>query len=101
MSHTAKKKWLAIDIETAPDTADAVEYALNALDALGTEIDSLGKSAGENVKVTGYFHEMPDAEFLCDEIDMGLKIYDLSSETIYSVTAREVQNADWLAEWKR
>ena len=77
------KKWLAIDIETSPDAADAVEYALNALDALGTEIDSLRKSAGENLRVTGYFHDLPDAELLGREIDLGFKIYGQPAETIY------------------
>lgn len=101
MRKVIAKKWIAIDVEAGPDAAEAVEYALNALDALGTEVDSLRKSADENLKVTGYFHEMPDAELLCDEIDMGLKIYDVSSENIYSVTAREVKDADWLAEWKK
>ncbi len=101
MSDTIPEKWLAIDIETGADATDAVEYALNALDALGTEIDSLRKSAGESLRVTGYFHELPDAELLGPEIDVGLKIHNLPADTLYSTTTREVQDADWLAEWKR
>ncbi len=101
MSDTISKRWLAIDIETGADAADAVEYALNALDSLGTEIDSLRKSAGDNLRVTGYFHELPDAELLGREINVGLKIYGLPADTIHRVTTREVRDADWLAEWKR
>lgn len=101
MSPIDEKKWLAIDIETGPDAADAVEYALNALDALGTEIDSLRKSAGENLRVTGYFQELPDAELLSYEINVGLRIYDLPVDTAYTLATREVEDADWLAEWKR
>lgn len=100
MSETAKK-WLAIDVEAAADAADAVEYALNSLDALGTEIDSLRKKTGEALRITGYFHELPDAALLGEEIDLGLKIYGLPADTAYSITVREVQDADWLAEWKR
>ena len=101
MSESIPKKWLAIDVETGADAAEAVEYALNALDALGTEIDSLRKSPGENLRITGYFNAMPDTELLRREIDLGLKIYDQPEETVYTITARDVPDADWLAEWKR
>lgn len=101
MSESIAKKWLAIDVETGADAAEAVEYALNALDALGTEIDHLRKSTSDNLKITGYFHEMPDATILRQEIDFGLKIYGLPADLIYTIAAREVPDADWLAEWKR
>ncbi len=101
MNDTSEKKWLAVDIETSADAVDAVEYALNALDALGTEIDSLRKSADESQRVTGYFHQLPDAEELSREIDLGLKIYDQPAATVYAIAMREVLDADWLAEWKR
>ena len=101
MSQIDGKKWLAVDIVSAAAAADAIEYAFNALDALGTEIDSLRKSANENIRVTGYFHELPDFELLSHEINVGLKIYDVPSDTEYTIDTREVQDADWLAEWKR
>ncbi len=101
MLETKVKKWLAIDVVAGADAADAVEYALNSLDALGTEIDYMRNPAGENLKVTGYFHKLPDTTLLGHEIDVGLKIYGLPPQSIYTVTTREVRDADWLAEWKR
>ena len=101
MTESIAKKWFAIDVEAGEDLAEAIEYALNALDALGTEINLMRKPAGENLKVTGYFHELPDATLLGHEIDVGLKIYGLPPDSIYTIATREVRDADWLAEWKR
>ena len=101
MPETRPKKWLAIDVEADTEAAEAVEYAFNSLDSLGTEIDHLRKSVGDNLKITGYFHELPGADLLSREIDFGLRIYDLPRESIHSIKTREVPDTDWLAEWKR
>ena len=84
MPETRPKKWLAIDVEADAEAVEAVEYAFNSLDSLGTEIDHLRKSVGENLKITGYFHELPGAELLNREIDVGLRIYNLPCGSIHS-----------------
>lgn len=101
MSDSTPKKWLAIDVEADPGAAEAVEYSFNSLDSLGTEIHYFRKSVNENLKITGYFHELPRAEILSREIDFGLRIYDLSRQSIHSIKTREVPETDWLSEWKR
>ncbi|MEQ1921489.1 MAG: 50S ribosomal protein L11 methyltransferase [Pyrinomonadaceae bacterium] len=101
MSENPPQKWFAVDIMTRPEMSEAVEFALNELDALGIEIDSLRKTASKDLKVTGYFHELPDAEELENKIKAGITIYEVAPDTEYSVTTRDVVNQDWLAEWKR
>ena len=101
MSDSTSKKWLAIDVEADAEAAEAVEYAFNSLDSLGTEIDHLRKSVQENLTITGYFHELPDEKLLSREIEIGLRIYDLPRALIHSIKTREVPDTDWLAEWKR
>ena len=58
------KNWFALDITVDASATEAIESAFNQLDSLGTEIDSLRKTAGEDLRVTGYFNVMPDAELL-------------------------------------
>lgn len=101
MSDSTPKKWLAIDVEADAEAAEAVEYAFNSLESLGTEIDHLRKSVQENLTITGYFHELPDEKLLSREIEIGLRIYDLPRASIHSIKTRKVQDTDWLAEWKR
>ena len=101
MNAPAPKKWFAIDVEADAEAAEAVEYAFNLLDGLGTEIDHLRKSESESLKITGYFNELPDAVIVGEEIDNGLKIYGLPPGSIHAVTTREVRDADWLAVWKQ
>ena len=36
-----------------------------------------------------------------DEIRYALQIYGLNEEAVVSIVRREVQNEDWLAEWKK
>ncbi|MFM9905497.1 MAG: 50S ribosomal protein L11 methyltransferase [Pyrinomonadaceae bacterium] len=101
MNQLNSKKWFAVDIEVDAAAAEAIEYAFNTLDALGSEIDNLRKSAGDNVKVTGYFNDLPDDEDLNDEIDSALDIYSLTRASVRSITSRPVEEIDWLVEWKR
>ncbi len=95
------KKWYAIDVSADPAAAEALEFAFNSLDSLGTEINHLRKSAGDGMTITGYFDDPPNAESLRKEIDLGLKIYGVPSNLIRSIEFRDVEDTDWLAEWKR
>lgn len=94
------KKWFAVDVDIERAASEAVEYAFNSLDALGTEIDHLRKSGDASVRVTGYFNDLPSNYVLNSEIENALAIYDLKAMAI-SVSTREVEDADWLAEWKK
>ena len=93
-------KWFAVDIDVEPAAAEAAEYAFNSLDALGTEIDHLRKSADASVRVTGYFNDLPTLLEIDGEIAHAFSVFGVTSLPA-PVTIREVEDRDWLAEWKR
>lgn len=101
MIATAQAKWFAADIVVHPDAAEAVESALNELDTLGTEIDSLRKAKGEPLRVTGYFNSLPDEGDLREQIAASFAIHGFDPRTSVSIATRMVEETDWLAEWKK
>jgi len=96
-----QKHWFALDITADSEISGAIEFALNELDSLGTEINNLGKAQSETVCVVGYFNEKPRGEIVQSELDEALRIYGFSSDVIKRIEWREVENTDWLAEWKK
>ncbi|MBK8304840.1 MAG: 50S ribosomal protein L11 methyltransferase [Chloracidobacterium sp.] len=64
-------------------------------------MDHLRKTGTDAVKITGYFNDLPSDEDLRYEINDALHIFEQDRSTIRSTSTREVENADWLAEWKR
>ena len=99
---TEKKKiWYAVDILVEADTVEAAESALNELDSLGTEIDSLRKAKGEPQIVTGFFDNLPDADFVRETLEVSFSIYGFAPEAIKNISTRIVEETDWLAEWKK
>lgn len=101
MEQNEQQPWYSLEINAAPEAAEAVEFALNSLEALGTEINHLKRSVTDAVKIVGYFNSLPDDEWVQDELQYALRSYSLNAESISSVERREVQNEDWLAEWKK
>ncbi len=98
---TNLKTWYAVDIVADPDASDAIEFALNELDSLGIEIDSLRKKKDEPQKVTGFFAELPGAVEIAEAIEDSLRIHGLDSSVIESFETHVVEETDWLAEWKK
>ena len=96
-----EQNWFALEITVDAEAIEAVEFALNELDSLGTEINNWGKVQTESVCVIGYFNEKPTTEVLQNYINEALKIYGFSSDTVKKTEWREVENKDWLAEWKK
>lgn len=97
----ATDKWYSLEITAAPEAAEAIEFALNSLEALGTSINHLRKANAESVTVVGYFNELPDDQRFQDELHYALKSYDFAEEIVSNVVRSEIENADWLAEWKK
>jgi ribosomal protein L11 methyltransferase len=95
------QNWFAVEITVRADAAEAVEFALNELDSSGTEINNLRKNAGAPVCVIGYFNENPDAEIVRERLSDALQIYGFSPDAVQNIVQREVENTDWLAEWKK
>jgi ribosomal protein L11 methyltransferase len=89
--------WHALDVELEADAREAVEYALMEAGALGTETET---SDDLLIRVTGYFETTPDRERVRAELFEGLRIYNLPSSSVRDMAVREVEDRDWLAEWK-
>lgn len=94
-------KWFAAEITATGDASEAIEFAFNSLDALGTEINHLGKKDSDMVHVIGYFNERLDDERVQDEVHYALRSYDHDDNAVQQIEWREVENADWLHEWKK
>lgn len=95
------KTWFAVDITADPAASVAIEYAFNVSNALGTEINNFLKDKKEDACVIGYFDSEPDVEAIAAAIKDALHIYNVTPDAIRSTTVRKVENADWLAEWKK
>lgn len=85
--------WQALDVEIEPAAREAVEYALMEAGALGTEFT--------DTTVTAWFSEVPDRESVRSELFEALRIYGLPSSSVRDMSLREVENRDWLEEWKK
>ncbi len=96
-----QEKWFALDITVDELASEAVEFALNELESLGTEIDSLGKKKTEQIDVVGYFNEKPSDQALQFQLNEALRIYGFKPNAILKTSWREVENEDWLHEWKK
>jgi ribosomal protein L11 methyltransferase len=111
MSSLAARLWYALDVDIEPIALDssiserprfgareAVEYALMEAGALGTEtIDD----EDQILTVTAYFENAPDRERVREELLAALQIYGLPSSAVRDMDVREVENRDWLEEWKK
>lgn len=95
------KKWYALDFTVVEEVSEAIEFALNELESIGTEIDSWGKKAGENVEVIGYFNEKPSDNLVEAQINESLRIYGFSNNVVLKMAWRDVEDQDWLLEWKK
>jgi ribosomal protein L11 methyltransferase len=101
MINDKDQNWFALEITINAEASEAVEFGLNELGALGTEINHLGKKASEPLCVVGYFNELPDEKIVQTELNEALRIYKLPLETIVKIDSHTVENADWLHEWKK
>ena len=93
--------WFAVDITVESEATEAVESALNILDAIGTEIDMFPKAQGEPRLVTGFFDAMPDESVVRSAAKESLAIYGFAADAIKGIATRVVEESDWLAEWKK
>jgi len=96
-----KSLWYALDIRVERSATEAIEFAFNQLDALGTEIDHLRYKNSETVVVTGYFHEIVDEQLSQCELNHALSSYGLTAGVVHEQAWRRIEETDWLAEWKK
>jgi ribosomal protein L11 methyltransferase len=95
------QEWHSIDVSVRPEAVEAIEFAFNSLDALGTATNFRRAGLMEEVTVSGYFTELPDEERVQDELHYALRAYELDEEAVTSLVRGRVENQDWLAEWKK
>lgn len=96
-----ERSWSAIDITTSQAASIAVEEALTSLDADGIEVDRLRKKDGEVSVVTGYFETVVDHREVTERIRSLVDAFDFSDEPLEIGDWRQVEQQDWLAEWKK
>ncbi len=101
MASDKTQTWFALQIEADPASSEAIEHALNEMDALGTEINHLRKGPSDAVTVSGFFDHDPDIEAAREQLNLILPVYDLDETAIVSVESHIVEQTDWLAEWKK
>lgn len=90
-----KEQWYALDVDIEPQAREAVEYALIEAGAAGSETST------DLTKVTGYFNSVPNRQTVRDELLDALRIYELPSSSVRDMNVREVEQRDWLEEWKK
>ena len=87
--------WYALDVDVELRAREAVGYALMEAGAAGTTDNS------DETRITGYFDGVPDRERVRKELLEALRIYELPSSSVREMNVREVEQRDWLEEWKK
>ena len=93
--------WYALEVEVEPQAVEAVEYALNEAGASGTETATDNTDDTDRRRITGYFESVPDRERVREKVFEALRIYELPSSAVREMKVHEVEQRDWLAEWKK
>jgi ribosomal protein L11 methyltransferase len=94
----ARRKWFALEVLAEALAREAVEYALMEAGALGTESRDEGDRV---VRVVAYFDAPPEREDVRAALFDSLRLYDLPSSSVREMTLADVEDKDWLGEWKK
>lgn len=97
-SASRNKIWFSAGIETLSEAAEAVEFALLESGALGTEISMSVEDKDPLLTVVGYFNEQIE---LRPKLDEALQIYGFPPAAVTAIRWQEVEQRDWLEEWKK
>jgi ribosomal protein L11 methyltransferase len=90
--------WHALNVDSEAAAREAVEYALMEAGALGTVTKD---SADGLMRITGYFETIPDREQVRVELLEALRIYNLRTSSVRDMSIEQIDNRDWLEEWKK
>ncbi len=95
------ENWQKISVLVSESASEAVEFAFNSLDSIGTESAvSMGSSNGLTT-VAGYFLDPPDEARLHEELRYALRAYGFGWDSVRSIGRELVEQQDWLVEWKK
>src|SRR5213080_2953849 len=95
----AERTWYALDVRLEAEAYEAVVYGLMEAGSLGTETNTTDER--RFIRITGYFDRSSDVEELRNKLIEALRIYDLRESTLCEFNLREIEDRDWLAEWKK
>lgn len=101
MDDTKNKSWPCVAVTAAADAVEAVEFGFNEAGAAATSVDGLRKKPGEPVEVQAFFEKEPDLDYVRDSLAEALRVYGLKKDAIADIRLIEVEETDWLAEWKK
>ncbi len=90
--------WYALDVSIEVVAREAVEYALMEGGALGTQFE---EGQDNLAQVRAYFSEVPNRQRIREFLADALRIYSLNSSSVREMQLAEIENQDWLAEWKK
>lgn len=90
--------WHALELRVEVAAREAVEYALMEAGALGTEVSN---ETSEFVQISAYFDAVPEREVLRAMLFDSFRVYDLPTSSVREMELREVEDRDWLGEWKK
>ncbi|HBB88275.1 MAG TPA: 50S ribosomal protein L11 methyltransferase [Blastocatellia bacterium] len=92
------KLWYSLELESEAGAREAVEYALMEAGALGTESK---QRDDELLTVLAYFDAPPERELVRTVLAEALRIYELPTSAVRAMNTREIEDQDWLGEWKK
>src|SRR5256714_1704402 len=98
VSSSSLRLWYAVDVSLSAEACEAVEYALMEAGALGT--GSKDESNGV-ARVSAYFPKTPEKEKVRAGLLEALRLYEIPSSSVGEIELREVEDRDWLGEWKK
>lgn len=94
-------EWTSITVAVPKTAVEAVEFAFNSLDALGTASEFERAGSNEPIEITGYFAHAPNPGDILAGLNDALAVYGLEKTALLSVRSGLVHDQDWLAEWKK
>jgi ribosomal protein L11 methyltransferase len=94
----AVDRWYALELTIEPIAREAVEYALMEAGSLGTQFE---ETKEDYARVIAYFSTVPQRERIREEVAESLRIYCLTTSSVRDMRVHEVENQDWLSEWKK
>ena len=94
-------QWFSIEITVDPRAVEALEFLLNELGALGTEVQQFHKKENDPLVVIGYFDELPEEPLFDQHLSNCLGNHNLPKTSVKSIERKTIQKTDWLAEWKK
>ena len=101
MTNKTDQVWYALEITAEPQAAEAIEFAFNELESIGTEINHLRRKDEDDVKVIGYFYEVLDDQTREETLEESLRVYGFSPDVVKNTEWRRIGYTDWLYDWKQ